>query len=91
MEPEIVAGAEPSEILPGRVLPVARAGQRVILKLLARVETRPADAADLISLRPVLTLEDEAEVRGLARLITERGYHRDRDLTALVDDYLTNE
>lgn len=90
VEPEIVDAAEDLEILPGLVVPVARASHLVVLKLLARDdETRPQDRADLLALRPVLTSADEVEVRWLVALVSDRGFARGRDLKALAEDYLT--
>jgi hypothetical protein len=89
IEAEIVEASEPLEILPGLVVPVARAAHLVVLKLLARDDdTRPQDAIDLRALRPTLTPADHAEVRRLAALVTARGFHRDRDLMALAEEYL---
>jgi Nucleotidyl transferase AbiEii toxin, Type IV TA system len=89
IEAEIVAAAELLEILPGLVVPVARAGHLVALKLLARDdESRPQDAVDLVALRAVLTAQDRHDVRAAVRLIAERGYHRGRDLAGLLSDYL---
>ncbi len=57
IEPEIVRSAEAIEILPGLVVPVARTGHLIALKLLARDdESRPQDLADLRSLHEVATL-----------------------------------
>ncbi|HSF97473.1 MAG TPA: nucleotidyl transferase AbiEii/AbiGii toxin family protein [Ornithinibacter sp.] len=89
IEAEIVEASEPLEILPGLVVPVARAAHLVVLKLLARDDdTRPQDAIDLRALRPTLTPADDAEVRRLAALVRARGFHRDRDLMALAEEYL---
>ena len=89
IEPELVESAEPLELLPGVVAPVARAAHLVVLKLLARDDqSRPQDAADLVALRPRLTVADEGEVQRLAALVMERGYHRDRDLIGLAAAYL---
>lgn len=89
IEAEIVAGAEVLEILPGLQAPVARAGHLVVLKLLARDDaTRPQDAGDLRALRPALTERDLREAEEGARLVVARGYHRDRDLPALLTAYL---
>lgn len=91
IEPEIVAAAESLELLPELVVPVARASHLVVLKLLARDDsTRPQDAADLRVLRTVLTPGDAADVRELAGLVVARGYHRERDLVALAEDYLAD-
>ncbi len=51
VEPEIVAGAEVTEIAPGLSMPVARPGHLIAMKLLARDDRqRPADYDDLRSL-----------------------------------------
>jgi hypothetical protein len=50
------------------------------LKLLAHSESRPQDLADLHALAAVATPEDWTVARDAARLITERGYNRGRDL-----------
>ncbi len=77
------------ELVPGLTLPVARTAHLVALKLLTRDDTtRPQDSADLIALRQVLTVDDEADLRRLVRVVVERGYHRDRDLIALAETYI---
>ncbi len=48
IEPEIVAAADPVEAVPGFIVPVARIGHLVALKVLARDDrTRPQDRVDL--------------------------------------------
>lgn len=89
VETEIVTQADSLEILPTLVLPVARAAHLVVLKLLARDdESRPQDRMDLRELRRVLTLDDEAEVIRVAHLVRARGFNRERDMAALVTEYL---
>jgi hypothetical protein len=89
IEAEIVDSAERLEMLPGLVVPVARAGHLVALKLLARDdETRPQDKADLVSLLAVLTAQDRADADLAVRLVVARGYHRGRDLVGLLAEYL---
>lgn len=90
IEPEIVARAEALEILPDLYAAVANPGDLVALKLLARAPHRSHDAEDLIELSRVLTPGDAAVARAAVRLITERGYHRDRDLVALLEEYLAD-
>ena len=71
IEPEIVRSAEAIEILPGLVVPVARTGHLIALKLLARDdESRPQDLADLRSLHEVATREDVDLARSAIHLIT---------------------
>lgn len=89
VESETVAAAERLEILHDLVAPVATTAHLVVLKLLSRDdESRPQDAMDLRALRSVLSLEEQDEVRRLAALVMSRGFHRDRDLAALVEEYL---
>lgn len=88
IEPEIVQSAGVIEIMPGVLAAVARPPHLVVLKLLARTERRPQDAADLVALRPLLAPADEAEVLRLAHLVTTRGFHRDRDVFGLAHAYL---
>lgn len=90
IEAEIVARARPVDVLPGCTAPVARAGDLVALKLLARSPRRANDTIDLLALLPVLSDQDRAIARAAALLIVERGFARDRDLPALVEDYLAD-
>ena len=64
---------------------MARTGHLIALKLLARDDaTRPQDAADLRALADVADASELELARDAVELISERGYHRDRDLrTAL--------
>lgn len=90
LESEIVESSEVMEIVPGLSAPVAPSAYLVVLKLLARDDlTRPQDAADLRALRPRLSNTDEAAIRPIAQRVMDRGFHRDRDLVALADAYLT--
>jgi predicted nucleotidyltransferase len=60
IEPEIVQMAETLEVFPGRRLKIARPGHLIAVKLLARSEARPQDAADL---RSLLAVADDAELK----------------------------
>jgi hypothetical protein len=88
IEPEIVAAAEPVEVLPGLVVPVARTGHLVALKVLAGRELDVRDA------RWLWEAADEGE-RQLARdsllLITERRFNRGKDLLAELGRLLAGE
>jgi hypothetical protein len=88
IEGEIVAAAEEVEVLEGLILPVARTGHLVAMKLLSRSEGRPLDAADLVALRAALTPEEIARARSAVRLIEERGFSRGRDLVSALEEYL---
>lgn len=80
IEAEVIAGAEELEVLPGIVLPVASVAGLIVLKLLAAESTRPQDETDLAALFGVATPEDIGRSQQLASFVTERGFHRDRDL-----------
>ena len=83
IEPEIVARAEELEVLKGFVIPVARTGHLIAMKLLARDDRRRAnDADDLRGLAAVADDEEWQIATDAVRLITERGFARDRDLPA---------
>ncbi len=91
VEPEIAANSEALELLEGLVVPVARTGDLLALKLLARDDaTRPQDLADLRALRSVASAGDLGTARETAGLIMQRGYARGRDLLALLEQ-LTDE
>jgi hypothetical protein len=81
IEPEIVAMAETIEALPGLVVPVARTGHLIAMKLLASDERqRPTDYDDLRSLIAIAAAEEIDLARRAVDLITDRGYHRGRNL-----------
>ena len=81
IEAEVTAASEPLEILPGLRLPVTRTGHLIALKVLSRDDAkRPTDLADLRSLIVRASAADIQEAEEALSLITERGYHRDRDL-----------
>lgn len=89
IEPEIARSAEDLEVVPGLTLPVATTGHLIALKLLARDDlSRPQDLADLRGLLAAAADEDLSAARDAARLITERGFNRDRDLLASLDELL---
>ena len=83
IEPDIVAAAEPIELLPGLTLKVARVGHLVALKVLAREDVRrPQDIVDLRALLRTANQTELATARGALHLIAQRGYARQRDLVA---------
>lgn len=89
IEEEMVDLAEELEVIPDLVIPVARAGHLVALKLLARDdERRPQDAADLRALRTVLDDGDRDLALHAVGLIMARGYARGRNLRADLDALL---
>jgi predicted nucleotidyltransferase len=91
IEREIVASAEPIEVLPGLTLPVAQVGHLIVMKLLARDDRhRPADADDLQGLRAVADEHDWETAYAGARLVIDRGFDRDRDLIAAIEQLKTD-
>jgi hypothetical protein len=89
IESEVTATAELLEVLPQLKLPVARTSHLIALKVLSRDDVRrPTDLADLRSLIARASREDIQQAEGLLSLITQRGYHRDRDLPSLLQDLL---
>jgi predicted nucleotidyltransferase len=89
IEREVVAAAEPLEVFPGVVVPIARVGHLIALKLLARDDRRrPQDADDLRALRQVADADELTRARSAARLIQDRHFARGRDLCRAFDDWL---
>lgn len=80
IEHEVVDTAEPLEVFQGVSVPVARTEHLLALKLLARADTRPLDAADLQALLAVAGREELAHAEQLLALIMHRGTNRSRDL-----------
>ena len=71
------------EVFPDIRLPVARVGELLALKVLARDDARrPQDAVDIRALLLSATEQDLAVAKRSLELIVERGYHRNRDLVA---------
>jgi predicted nucleotidyltransferase len=90
IEPEVVGRAEPLEVFPHLLVPVARVGHLLALKVLSRDDRRrPQDLVDLRALLEVAAPDDLALARASLRLIAQRGFARDRDLGALFDDLLS--
>ncbi|OGK99324.1 MAG: hypothetical protein A3D33_07835 [Candidatus Rokubacteria bacterium RIFCSPHIGHO2_02_FULL_73_26] len=86
IEPEIVAAADPIEVIPGFTIPVARLGHLIALKVLARDDrTRPQDRVDLAALLARADAAAVGEARDSLALVTRRGFHRGRDLLGALD------
>ncbi|MDX1999539.1 MAG: nucleotidyl transferase AbiEii/AbiGii toxin family protein [Thermoanaerobaculia bacterium] len=87
VESEVADAAESLEIVPGLVVPVAKIGHLIALKLLARDDrSRPQDSDDLRALVREATEEDLLEARAALTLIEGRGFQRGRALLDLLDD-----
>lgn len=81
IEAEIVADAEPLDLLPGLRLGVALTGHLIALKILSRDDvTRPQDLVDLRALLRIAPAAELVRARQALTLIAARGYHRGRDL-----------
>lgn len=89
IESEVVAEAEPIELLPDLTLGVARTGHLVALKVLSRDDVeRPQDLVDLRALLRTASPIELVRARESVALITERGFHRGRNLVAEIRELL---
>ncbi len=82
IEADIAEAAEPLEILPGLIVPVAQAGHLLSMKLLSRDIGRPHDQADVISLIAIMDDVQWDIAADAASTIENRGFQRGRDLRA---------
>ena len=80
IEAEVVANAETLEVVRGVLLPVARTGHLIALKLLSVAPGRETDAADLRNLAAVATEEEWNLASEAVAQIQERGFARGRQL-----------
>lgn len=81
IEAEIVAEAEPLELLPNLRMSVARVGHLIAMKVLSRDDVRrPQDLVDLRGLLRVAGEDELTRAQQALALIAARGYHRGRDL-----------
>lgn len=90
IEPEIVRDATELEVFQGLQLPVCRTGHLLALKVLARDDIRRPQ--DIIDIRALLKNISKAELelaRTALQLITERQFHRGRDLLSSFDQLIT--
>lgn len=86
IEPEVVAAADSIEIVPGFSVPVASLGHLIALKILARDDrARPHDRVDLGALLARADVRAIDEGRTSLALVTQRGFHRGRDLLAALE------
>jgi predicted nucleotidyltransferase len=85
IEPELVASAEIVTLAHNIRLPVATVGHLMALKLLSSdEERRRQDLIDLDELKRVATEADWLHCAEACALIKARGFHRQRDLPALM-------
>jgi hypothetical protein len=89
IEREVVDEAEVLELFPDLRVRVATRAHLVALKLLARDDrTRPHDRVDLVALVAGATPADLESTRRALAMITDRGYHRGKDLVAERDAFV---
>jgi hypothetical protein len=79
IENEVVASADPLEVLPSLTIPVATTADLIALKVLAG---RSQDLTDLGYLIPMATPADLDHARKAVKLIHARGFNRDQDIAA---------
>jgi hypothetical protein len=92
IEAEVVADAEPIDLLPQLRMGVARTGHLIALKVLSRDDVkRPQDIADLRALLAVASPAELERARMSLSLIAARGYHRGRDLALEIDRLLPGQ
>ena len=82
IESEVVMCAENLEVVQGLLLPVARIGHLIALKLLSVAPGRETDSADLRNLAAVADDEEWSLASEAVALIEERGFARGRQLDA---------
>lgn len=80
IEVEIVAEAERLEVVKGALLPVARVGHLIALKVLADQSDRPQDRPDAIALLGAASSTDRELARASLERIERLGFHRGKDL-----------
>jgi hypothetical protein len=89
IEAEVVADAEPIELLPGLTMGVARTGHLIALKVLSRDDvSRPQDLVDLRALLRVASPAEVGRARDSLALIAARGYNRGRELMSEIKKLL---
>lgn len=86
IEGEVVASATPLEVLPALPVPAASTGHLIALKVLAG---RNQDLTDLESLIPAASTADLDIARRGAKLIHERGFNREQDVAADLDELIS--
>ena len=89
IETEIIDRALPVALPGTGYIAVARAEELLAMKILSMADDRPQDRLDVRSLLAFTPAMDVQSVRDTLELITARGYHRGKDLVALLDQFVT--
>ncbi len=88
IETEIAAQAEQLEVMRGVVMPVARVGRLIALKVLADQPNRPNDRSDALELLAEASTAERELARTSLELIERRGFHRGKDLQRLLGELI---
>lgn len=87
IEPEVAACATTMSVLKHPV-PVATVGHLIAMKLVSTDDDRrPHDRSDLLELARVADEAEWSRAEIAVRLITERRFHRGRDLAAALEEW----
>jgi len=87
VESEIVERSEVLRVPDAGPIPVARTEELLAMKVLSMTDRRPHDRIDALGL--LAANADLTEVRAVLDLIRARGYDREQDLEAKLQDILT--
>lgn len=85
IEPELVTASTVISVIPDVDLPVATAGHLLALKVLA---ARPQDLVDAQNLLLEMDDGERQRAKQAVRLIQERGFARQKDLVATLEDFI---
>lgn len=88
LESDICSAAEETAVAEDLVIPVARVGHLVAMKLLSRADHRPQDAVDLQALLTVLTPAERARAITAVERIERLGANRGKPLRKELDQLL---
>ncbi len=89
IEQEIVAAADPIEVIEGLVVRVATIAHLIATKVLSRDDDRrPQDRMDLAALLNDASESDLTAAQEALRTIQERGYHRGKNLLLELEELL---
>ena len=87
IEPEVASSATKEMVL-GQLVPVATIGHLIAMKLVSTdPDRRPHDRIDLHQLSQIADDTEWARAETAIRLIQERGFSRDRDLAAALQEW----
>lgn len=88
IEREIVAAAGQMRLAPGADVPVASLAHLVAMKVLSVSDAREQDRSDLRALLEAASDRDLVDARAAVALIAKRGFHRDKDVVAELEQMI---